>query len=42
MAKSAADKIPPGPKPDALTTEKVFSWKNVHKHEGSLRQEAQE
>jgi len=21
---------------DALTAEKVFGWKNVHKHEGSL------
>ena len=30
------DKIPPGPKLDALTAEKVFGWKNVHKHEGSL------
>ena len=36
MARSAIDKIPPGPKLDALTAEKVFGWKNVHKHEGSL------
>jgi hypothetical protein len=36
MAQSAIDKIPPGPKLDALTAEKVFGWKNVHKHEGSL------
>jgi hypothetical protein len=36
MAQSAVDKIPPGPKLDALTAEKVFGWKNVHKHEGSL------
>jgi hypothetical protein len=36
MARSAADKIPPGPKLDALMAEKVFGWKNVHKHEGSL------
>jgi hypothetical protein len=36
MAQSAIDKIPPGPKLDALTAEKVFGWKNVHKHEGAL------
>ena len=36
MAQSAVDKIPPGPKLDALTAEKVFGWKNVHKHQGSL------
>ena len=36
MAQSAVDKIPPGPKLDALTAEKVFGWKNVHKHKGSL------
>jgi hypothetical protein len=36
MAKSAIDKIPPGPKLDALTAEKVFGWQNVHKHEGAL------
>jgi hypothetical protein len=36
MAQSAIDKIPPGPKLDALTAEKVFGWKNVHKHEGTL------
>ena len=34
--RSAIDKIAPGPKLDALTAEKVFGWKNVHKHEGSL------
>ncbi len=33
MAQSAINKIPPGPKLDALTAEKVFGWKNVHKHE---------
>jgi hypothetical protein len=32
MAQSAIDKIPPGQKLDALTAEKVFGWKNVHKH----------
>jgi hypothetical protein len=32
MAQTAIDKIPPGPKLDALTAEKVFGWKNVHKH----------
>jgi hypothetical protein len=36
MAQSAIDKIPSGPKLDALTAEKVFGWKDVHKHEGSL------
>jgi hypothetical protein len=36
MARSAIDKIPPGLKLDALTAEKVFGWKNVHKHEGAL------
>ena len=36
MAQSAVDKIPPSPKLDALTAEKVFGWKNVHQHEGSL------
>ena len=36
MAQSAIDKIPPGPKLDELTAEKVFGWKNVHKHEGTL------
>jgi hypothetical protein len=29
-AQSAIDKIPPGPKLDALTAEKIFGWKNVH------------
>jgi hypothetical protein len=36
MAQSAIDKIPPGPKLDGLTVEKVFGWKNVHKHQGAL------
>jgi hypothetical protein len=36
MAQSAVDKIPPGPKLDELMAEKVFGWKNVHKHEGTL------
>ena len=36
MAQSAIDRIPPGPKLDALTADKVFGWKNVHKHEGAL------
>ena len=30
MAESVLDKIPPGPKLDTLTAEKVFGWKNVH------------
>src|SRR5262245_61335986 len=32
MAKKALDNIPPGPKLDALTAEKVFGWRNVHQH----------
>ena len=32
MAQMAIDKIPPGPKLDALTAEKVFGWRNVHQH----------
>ncbi len=36
MASKAIDKIPPGPKLDALTAEKVFGWKNVHKHGGTI------
>jgi len=32
MAQSAIDKIPPGPKLDALTADKVFGWRNVHQH----------
>src|SRR5437773_12543690 len=36
MAQSAIDKIPPGAKLDALTAEKLFGWKDVHKHEGTL------
>jgi hypothetical protein len=36
MANKAPDKIPPGPKLDALTAEEVFGWKDVHKHEGAL------
>jgi hypothetical protein len=36
MARLAVDRIPPGPQLDALTAEKVFGWKNVHKHGGAL------
>ena len=36
MAPTAVDKIPPGPKLDALTAEKVFGWKSIYKHEGSI------
>jgi hypothetical protein len=32
----AIDKIPPGRKLDALAAEKVFGWRNVHQHEGTL------
>ena len=33
MAQMAIDKIPPGPKLDALTAEKVFGWRSVHHHD---------
>jgi hypothetical protein len=36
IANKPPDKIPCGPKLDVLTAEKVFGWKNVHKHEGTL------
>jgi hypothetical protein len=36
MAQMAIDKIPPGPKLDALTAEKVFSWNSIHAHDGEL------
>jgi hypothetical protein len=36
MARSAIDKIPAGPQLDALTAQKVFGWRNVHKHEGGF------
>jgi hypothetical protein len=36
MANKVPDKIPSGPKLDALIAEKVFGWKNVHKHDGAL------
>jgi hypothetical protein len=29
MAQSAIDKIPPGPRLDALTAEKVFGWQII-------------
>jgi hypothetical protein len=32
MARLTIDQIPVGPMLDALTAEKVFGWKNVHKH----------
>jgi hypothetical protein len=35
-ANKPPDKIPPGPKLDVLTAEKVFGWNDVHKHEGTL------
>ena len=34
MATTRPDKIPPGPELDALTAQKVFGWKSVHKHDG--------
>ena len=36
MPTKAPDKIPPGPELDALTAQRVFGWKNVHKHDGVL------
>jgi hypothetical protein len=33
MAQMAIDKIPSGPRLDALTAEKVFGWRNVHQHD---------
>jgi hypothetical protein len=36
MARLTIDRIPPGPILDALTAEKGFGWKSVHKHGGSL------
>jgi hypothetical protein len=33
MAQMAIDKIPPGPKLDALTAEKVFGWRSVQQHD---------
>jgi hypothetical protein len=36
MAQMAIDKIPPGPRLDALTAEKVFGWNSVHAHDGEL------
>ena len=32
----AFDKLPPGPKLDTLTAQKMFGWKNVHQDKGSL------
>jgi hypothetical protein len=34
MPTNAPDKIPPSPELDALTAQRVFGWKNVHKHDG--------
>ena len=36
MATKVPNKIPPGPELDALTAQRVFRWKNVHKHDGAL------
>ncbi len=41
MAKSP-DKLLPGPELDALTAQRVFGWKNVHKHDGALVGEKQD
>jgi hypothetical protein len=36
MAQSAIDKIPLDPELDALTAQKVFGWKKVHKYKGGF------
>jgi hypothetical protein len=36
MAQSAIAKIPPGPDLDALTAQKVFGWKKVHRYKGGF------
>jgi hypothetical protein len=36
LAQRRLEKVPPGPDLDALVAEKVFRWKNVHKHDGAL------
>jgi hypothetical protein len=36
MTTKPIDNVPPDPDLDALTAEKVFGWKNVHKHDGAL------
>jgi hypothetical protein len=36
MPTNAPEKLPPGPELDALTAQRVFGWKNVHKHDGAL------
>src|SRR5215470_7795695 len=36
MPTNALDNILPGSELDALTAQKVFGWKNVHKHDGAL------
>jgi hypothetical protein len=36
MARLTIDQIPVGPMLDTLTAEKIFGWKSVHRHGGSL------
>jgi hypothetical protein len=36
MPKSVVDNIPPGPKLDAFTAEKVFGWQNIYTHDGAF------
>ena len=36
MGTKTSDKLPPGPELDALTAQKVFGWRNIHKHDGTL------
>ena len=36
MAIKTPDKIPSGPQLDILTAQKVFGWKNVHRHDGEI------
>ena len=36
MAKKTPDKRLSGPQLDILTAQKVFGWKNIHKHDGEI------
>ena len=36
MPTNAPDNLPPGAELDTLTAQRVFGWKNVHKHDGAL------
>jgi hypothetical protein len=42
MAKKAPDRVPAGPQLHRLTAQKVFGWRNVHKHDNALIGEEQD